>query len=81
VAELRFEFLVILLHSCFSREKAVISEQITISFDLISTSEYLESDGTATVKNKSISKIPARKSLLSNTAVNSIYTVTLQMIK
>jgi hypothetical protein len=71
VAELRFEFLVILLHSCFSREKkAVISEQITISFDLISTSEYLESDGTATVKNKSISKIPARKSLLSNTAVN-----------
>jgi hypothetical protein len=52
------------------RKKAVISEQITISFDLISTSEYLESDGTATVKNKSISKIPARKSLLSNTAVN-----------
>jgi hypothetical protein len=35
-------------HSCLSTQDDLISEHITISSELISTSEYLESNETAT---------------------------------
>lgn len=49
LAECRSEFLVILHHSCLSEEEEVISEHITTSFELMSTSANLESDGSAMI--------------------------------
>lgn len=54
VAEHISEFLLIIHHSCSLAGDGLITEHITISSDLISTSEYLESDGTATWRNACI---------------------------
>lgn len=48
VAEHKSEFLLIVHHACSSKDDGLITEHMTISSDLISTSECLESDGTAT---------------------------------